>query len=79
DGRHSHTLNRIRELRQRNWVVTFTHTYQEGNRVADLLAHLSHSLALGSHSLIGGNSDIRLALLSDCMGVVFPISINVNN
>ncbi|CAN1144094.1 Putative ribonuclease H protein At1g65750 [Linum perenne] len=79
DGRHNHTLNRIRELRQRNWVVTFTHTYREGNRVADLLAHLGHSLALGSHSLIDGNSDIRLVLLNDCMRVTFPRSINVNN
>ncbi|CAN1263248.1 Putative ribonuclease H protein At1g65750 [Linum perenne] len=79
DGRHSHTLNQIRDLRQRNWVVAFTHTYREGNRVADLLAHLGHSLAIGSHAIVDGNSEIRRALLSDCIGVAFPRSINVNN
>ncbi|CAN1801861.1 Putative ribonuclease H protein At1g65750 [Linum perenne] len=78
DGRHSQTLKRIWDLRQRNWVVNFTHTYREGNQVADLLAHLGHSLALGSHSIVDGNSDIRRALLSDCIGVAFPRSINMN-
>ncbi|CAN1354936.1 Putative ribonuclease H protein At1g65750 [Linum perenne] len=78
EGRQSHTLNRIRELCQRNWVVTFTHTYREDNRVADLLAHLEHSLAMGSHSFVDDTSDIRRALLSDCIGVAFPRFINVN-
>ncbi|CAN1279590.1 hypothetical protein LINPERPRIM_LOCUS17073 [Linum perenne] len=63
---------------RRNWRVEFTHTYREGNRVADLLAHLGHSLALGSHNTIDCNLKIRLALFGDCIGVASPRSINLN-
>ncbi|CAN0919759.1 hypothetical protein LINGRAHAP2_LOCUS31642 [Linum grandiflorum] len=37
----------VKHLLQLNWVVQITHTYREGNRVADLLAHHGHSLSLG--------------------------------
>ncbi|CAN1146986.1 Putative ribonuclease H protein At1g65750 [Linum perenne] len=79
DGRHNHTLRRIQDLRNQDWVVEFTHIYREGNRVADLLAHHGHSLALGSHCIVDYNSDIRLALFSDCIGVSFPRSINMSS
>ncbi|CAN1840122.1 hypothetical protein LINPERHAP1_LOCUS35964 [Linum perenne] len=63
----------------RNWRVEFTHTYREGNRVADLLAHLGHSLAIGRHSIVDCNPEIRLALFGDCIGVASPRAIYVNN
>ncbi|CAN1775903.1 hypothetical protein LINPERHAP1_LOCUS13478, partial [Linum perenne] len=65
----------VRELCNRYWTVNITHTYREGNRVADLLSHLGHSLAFGSHLITDCNPDIRMALLSDCIGVSFPRSI----
>ncbi|CAN1840123.1 Putative ribonuclease H protein At1g65750 [Linum perenne] len=79
DGRHSQTLHAIREMCKRNWRVEFTHTYREGNRVADLLAHLGHSLAIGRHSIVDCNPEIRLALFGDCIGVASPRAIYVNN
>ncbi|CAN1788430.1 Putative ribonuclease H protein At1g65750 [Linum perenne] len=78
-GRHNQTLHRIRELCNRNWDVHLTHTFREGNRVADLLAHLGHSLAFGCHHLAECNPEIWLALLSDCIGVALPKSININS
>ncbi|CAN1128038.1 hypothetical protein LINPERPRIM_LOCUS29949, partial [Linum perenne] len=68
----------IRELCQRHWTVSLTHFYREGNRVADLLAHLGHSLAFGCHTFTDCNLDIRLALISDCIGVSFPRTIPNN-
>ncbi|CAN1178066.1 hypothetical protein LINPERHAP2_LOCUS33467 [Linum perenne] len=72
DGRHSQIIQQIRRLCTHQWSVKLTHTYREGNRVADLLAHLGHSLAFRSHLLTDCNTDIRMALLSDCIRVSFP-------
>ncbi|CAN1141116.1 Putative ribonuclease H protein At1g65750 [Linum perenne] len=79
DERQIHTLRRIQDLMNQDWVVEFTHIYREGNRVADLLAHHGHSLALGIHSIVDCNSNIGLALFSDCIGVSFPRTINMNS
>ncbi|CAN1822044.1 Putative ribonuclease H protein At1g65750, partial [Linum perenne] len=49
DSRHSRTLNSINELLCRAWDVTISHTFREGNTVADLLAHHGHSLDFGLH------------------------------
>ncbi|CAN1133664.1 Putative ribonuclease H protein At1g65750, partial [Linum perenne] len=49
DSRHSRTLDNINELRRRNWDVTISHIFREGNRVADLLAHHGHTLDFGFH------------------------------
>ncbi|CAN1154382.1 hypothetical protein LINPERHAP2_LOCUS19983 [Linum perenne] len=46
DSRHGQMLESIYELRSRNWEVTISHTFREGNRVADLLAHHGHTLDL---------------------------------
>ncbi|CAN1768488.1 Putative ribonuclease H protein At1g65750, partial [Linum perenne] len=48
DMRHSHTLNDIIKIQQRDWQVTIEHVYREANRVADMLAHLGHSKPLGT-------------------------------
>ncbi|CAN1815404.1 Putative ribonuclease H protein At1g65750 [Linum perenne] len=71
-GRHSRILQRIHELRDREWDVCFTHNFREGNRVADLLAHQGHSLAFGYHLLDDCNPDTRFALFADCIGVSLP-------
>ncbi|CAN1336565.1 Putative ribonuclease H protein At1g65750, partial [Linum perenne] len=62
----------IRELRKaldRDWNVSLSHTYREGNKAADFLADLGHSKALGLHDI--DSSDIRLGFLlrHDCMGI----------
>ncbi|CAN0916476.1 Putative ribonuclease H protein At1g65750 [Linum grandiflorum] len=49
DFRHRSCINEARELILRDWVLRVTHTFREGNRVADLLAHHGHSLSFGLH------------------------------
>ncbi|CAN1186630.1 Putative ribonuclease H protein At1g65750 [Linum perenne] len=49
DSRHGRTLESIFEIRNRNCEVSISHTFREGNRVADLLAHHGHSLDFGFH------------------------------
>ncbi|CAN1174693.1 Putative ribonuclease H protein At1g65750, partial [Linum perenne] len=71
-GRHCQVLQRIRNLCDRDWTTAVTHTFREGNRVADLLAHHGHSLAYGCHILANCNPDIRFALFSDCIGASTP-------
>ncbi|CAN1163885.1 hypothetical protein LINPERHAP1_LOCUS28827, partial [Linum perenne] len=39
----------INELRSRDWEVIISHTFREGNTVADLLAHHGHTLDFGLH------------------------------
>ncbi|CAN1832478.1 hypothetical protein LINPERHAP1_LOCUS33489 [Linum perenne] len=43
DSRHGRTLDTINKLRSRNWEVTISHIFREGNNVVDLLAHHGHS------------------------------------
>ncbi|CAN1729274.1 Putative ribonuclease H protein At1g65750 [Linum perenne] len=78
DSRHGHILQHIRQLMQRNWMVTVSHIYRERNRVADLLAHHGHSLSLGSHFNFVCSSDIERATCSDIVGVCFPRLISSN-
>ncbi|CAN1254855.1 hypothetical protein LINPERPRIM_LOCUS8790 [Linum perenne] len=47
DSRHGRKLDFINELRSKNWEVTISHTFREGNIVADLLAHHGHTLDFG--------------------------------
>ncbi|CAN1166285.1 Putative ribonuclease H protein At1g65750 [Linum perenne] len=49
ESRYSRTLDNINELRRRNWDVTISHIFREGNRVADLLADYEHMLNFGFH------------------------------
>ncbi|CAN1152137.1 hypothetical protein LINPERPRIM_LOCUS28749 [Linum perenne] len=46
DSRHGRTLDNINDLRRRNWDVTISHIFREGNRGDDLLAHHRHTLIL---------------------------------
>ncbi|CAN1157548.1 Putative ribonuclease H protein At1g65750 [Linum perenne] len=78
-GRHCQVLQQIRNLCDRDWTTAVTHTFREGNRVADLLAHHGHSLAYGCHILANCNPDIRFALFSDCIGASTPRMILLNN
>ncbi|CAN1164911.1 hypothetical protein LINPERPRIM_LOCUS33457 [Linum perenne] len=78
DSRHGHIIYTIRDLYSRDWTVNLTHIYHEGNRMVDLLAHLGHSLAFESHFITNYNSDIRMTLLADCIGVSFPHTLSNN-
>ncbi|CAN1122705.1 hypothetical protein LINPERPRIM_LOCUS2870 [Linum perenne] len=49
DSIHGRTLDTISELQNRNWEVTISHIFREGNKVTDLLAHHRHTLDFGFH------------------------------
>ncbi|CAN1814657.1 hypothetical protein LINPERHAP1_LOCUS27191 [Linum perenne] len=67
---HPQPINRVLN---RNLQVNVQHIYREANRVADLLAHLSHCKLLGTHFLDSCPPDIKNALASDCIGVSSPV------
>ncbi|CAN0876805.1 hypothetical protein LINGRAHAP2_LOCUS11507, partial [Linum grandiflorum] len=60
-------------------TVYVTHTYREGNRVADLLAHHGHSLSFGFHPIMSFSSSIIDCINADMIGVSFPRFIPINN
>ncbi|CAN1137067.1 Putative ribonuclease H protein At1g65750, partial [Linum perenne] len=76
--RHSHILNHIHQLINKNWTVEVSHIYRERNRVADLLAHYGHELSLGSHFNFTCSSDIERAIANDMFGICFPRMIYSN-
>ncbi|CAN1725374.1 hypothetical protein LINPERHAP1_LOCUS47, partial [Linum perenne] len=78
DTRHSWTLDTITELRSRNWEVTISHTFREGNRVANLLAHHGHSLVFGFHVNCFYPHEADRAIWHDHVGTCFPRAIPMN-
>ncbi|CAN1177134.1 hypothetical protein LINPERHAP1_LOCUS5018 [Linum perenne] len=75
DSRHGRTLESIFEIRYRNWEVTISHTFLEGNRVADLLAHQGHSLDFGFHIDCPHPHEVVSAIWHDHVGTCFPRTI----
>ncbi|CAN1274248.1 Putative ribonuclease H protein At1g65750 [Linum perenne] len=72
ESRHGRTLESILELRSRNWEVTISHTFREGNRVVDLLAHHGHSLNFGFHVDCDYPHEVDRAIWHDHVGTFFP-------
>ncbi|CAN1120508.1 Putative ribonuclease H protein At1g65750 [Linum perenne] len=68
----------LRELLERDWEVTITHTYREGNFAADYLASLGHQFPLGAHLVSIHDSNLNYFLRRDCIGVSEPRLIPVN-
>ncbi|XP_057418459.1 uncharacterized protein LOC130712657 [Lotus japonicus] len=62
----------IRELMQKDWEVICRHTLREANQVADCLANMAHSLALGHHVYDAPHPRCRDLLFFDVMGVAYP-------
>ncbi|CAN1254276.1 Putative ribonuclease H protein At1g65750 [Linum perenne] len=79
DSRHGRTLEAISELRSRDWEVTISHTFREGNRVADLLAHHGHSLDFGFHVDCMYPHEVDRAIWDDHVGTCFPRTIPMND
>ncbi|CAN1775327.1 Putative ribonuclease H protein At1g65750, partial [Linum perenne] len=78
DSRHGRTLESIDELRNRNWEITISHIFREGNKVADLLAHHGHSLDFGFHVNCTYPHEVDRAIWSDHVGTCFPRTIPMN-
>ncbi|CAN1130526.1 hypothetical protein LINPERPRIM_LOCUS13284, partial [Linum perenne] len=78
DFRHGRTLDNIDELHKRNWDVTISHTFREGNKVVDLLVHYGHSLGFGFHINCTHPPEVDRAIWSNHVRTCFPITIPLN-
>ncbi|CAN1179527.1 Putative ribonuclease H protein At1g65750, partial [Linum perenne] len=74
---HGGEIYTIRELMLRDWEVTIRHVYREGNRSADFLANLGHTLPLGTHRIPISDCNLGYFIRLDCMGISEPRSIIV--
>ncbi|CAN0838760.1 Putative ribonuclease H protein At1g65750, partial [Linum grandiflorum] len=79
DPRHQSCVDELKHLLNRNWTVHISHTYREGNRVADLLAHHGHSLLFGIHPVLSLSHEVIDCIKADMVGVSLPRSIIINN
>ncbi|CAN0928118.1 Putative ribonuclease H protein At1g65750, partial [Linum grandiflorum] len=79
DLQHQACVEKITQLLARNWLISVTHTYREGNRVADLLAHHRHSLSFGMHLITYFSSEVIHYIQGDIIGVSFPGFTLINN
>ncbi|CAN1274381.1 Putative ribonuclease H protein At1g65750 [Linum perenne] len=66
---HAGEVITIRKLLQRDWEVTISHIYREGNQTADYLADIGHGLPPGTHSINVSDSTLCYFLRRDCMGI----------
>ncbi|CAN1173012.1 Putative ribonuclease H protein At1g65750 [Linum perenne] len=56
----------------RDWEVTISHVYREGNYAADYLADIGHSFPPGFHSIDISDCTFGYFLRRDCMGIAEP-------
>lgn len=62
----------VREYLARPWEVKVVHTLREGNKVADHLANVAHTLPLGLHVLSSPPDGCGHLLWQDFLGTRFP-------
>ncbi|CAN0855308.1 Putative ribonuclease H protein At1g65750, partial [Linum grandiflorum] len=73
DARHGSSIRVARQLLARNWEVSASHIYREGNNVADLLAHHGHSMGFGFHILPSFPRTVFDCIQADMAGILFHV------
>ncbi|CAN1787383.1 Putative ribonuclease H protein At1g65750 [Linum perenne] len=66
---HAGEIHALRCLISRDWEVSFSHVYREGNHAADFLANIGHSLPFGFHVFPTTDCNLGYFLRRDCMGI----------
>ncbi|CAN0855232.1 hypothetical protein LINGRAHAP2_LOCUS6152 [Linum grandiflorum] len=74
--RHQSCIEDMKQLLARDWRVVVSHTYREGNRVPDLLAHHGHSLSFGMHLITSYSVEICDCIKTNMIRVLFPSEIH---
>ncbi|CAI0551158.1 unnamed protein product [Linum tenue] len=69
DHQHAMVIDRLHELLRRDWDVTFSHIYREGNKSADFHASRGHQMELGFHFVPITDPALCLHLLYDTLGI----------
>ncbi|CAN0916895.1 hypothetical protein LINGRAHAP2_LOCUS29962, partial [Linum grandiflorum] len=67
------------QLLRRDWEISTSHIFREGNTVADLLSHYGHSLSFGFHVLQSLPRNVLDSIQADSAGILFPRCIPINN
>ncbi|CAN0911179.1 Putative ribonuclease H protein At1g65750, partial [Linum grandiflorum] len=66
---HSSEVASFCEMLDRDWLIKVEHIYREGNRAADYLAALCHSLPSGVYSIYVVDHTLSLHILYDMLGI----------
>ncbi|CAL1352532.1 unnamed protein product [Linum trigynum] len=77
DHRHGLLAQHISNLLNREWIVSVSHVYREGNHAADFLASFGHNLTFGTHHVDVDSHELCKWLDYDVMGVSQPRFINI--
>ncbi|CAN1149690.1 Putative ribonuclease H protein At1g65750, partial [Linum perenne] len=77
---HQHAVDiaNLRELLERDWEVTISHIFREGNFAADYLANLGHDYPWGVNIIPISDCNLNYFLRRDCIGISEPRHIPVN-
>ncbi|XVE79323.1 hypothetical protein DITRI_Ditri14bG0049000 [Diplodiscus trichospermus] len=70
-------LEVAQNLMKREWAVSVTHVYREGNKVTDILAKMALLHDRGIRDLCDRPEETKLALLHDSLGTLWPRVVNV--
>ncbi|CAI0421090.1 unnamed protein product [Linum tenue] len=71
-------MSRAQELLLKQWEVEIHHIYREGNKCADFLANLGHTLDIGIHCIPIDHSELNNLILYDRQGLSEPRNIIIN-
>ncbi|CAN0898740.1 Putative ribonuclease H protein At1g65750 [Linum grandiflorum] len=74
---HASLVLQFRSLLQRDWIVTLSHVFREGNFLADCLARRGLFVPFGVRSVPLDDPEIRNWVLYDTLGISIPRRINV--
>ncbi|CAN1162972.1 hypothetical protein LINPERHAP1_LOCUS28357 [Linum perenne] len=72
---HAAKIHTIRNLLLRDWTVSLSHVYLEGNLAADYLAGIGHGFPPGVHLIPISDCNLDYFVRRDCMGVSEPRNI----
>ncbi|CAI0382345.1 unnamed protein product [Linum tenue] len=72
DHRDSAVSHHFQELMQRDWEVSLTHIYREGNKCADYIASQGHQLPLGYSMFPITDTTLVSWILYDTLGLSEP-------
>ncbi|CAN1142937.1 hypothetical protein LINPERPRIM_LOCUS26271 [Linum perenne] len=67
------------EIRGRNWRVEIEHTYREESHAVDYFASLGYDYPFGNHMILVTCINLVYFLRCDCISVVEPHLISVND
>ncbi|KAL9418011.1 hypothetical protein AB3S75_040918 [Citrus x aurantiifolia] len=72
---HFSLITAIKELMNRQWLITIKHIYREANFAADSMAKLAGSLPLGLHVFENPPENLGYWLCNDIYGTSIPRSV----